>query len=52
VHERRERVRSQPAGPTVGEVAEVALGVAFQRRPPEALIDVLEGATAPPLRPP
>jgi hypothetical protein len=52
VHERRERLRAQPHGPTAGDIARVALDVAYQRRPPEALIDALEGASPPPLRRP
>jgi len=52
VHERRESLRPQPAGPPAGEVARVALDVAYQRRPPEALIDALDGASPPPLRRP
>jgi len=52
VHERRESLRPQPAGPPAGEVARVALEVAYQRRPPEALIDALDGASPPPLRRP
>jgi hypothetical protein len=38
--------------PTIGDVIRVASDVANQRRPPEALIDVLDGRHVPPLRRP
>jgi hypothetical protein len=51
VHERRERIAAETkSAPALRDVARVASDVAYQRRPPAALIDALDGRQVRPLK--